>query len=226
MSNANNRYTRVAILLHWAIAALIIANLVVGYLMEDLTGTARSTALNFHYSSGLTVLLLTVVRVVWRLTHESPPHPESMKPWERHAASLGHFALYLVMVLMPLGGWAIISANVPIGSEAARAIIAGELGSKVDAADVRRASRTTPRMIWGVIELPELGFLERIAETPDGILPQRVLHDELAEWHKIGSYLTVALLLLHVLGAVKHQWLDGEAEFARMGIGRSRAGKP
>ena len=59
MSNGNNRYTRVAILLHWAIAALIIANLVVGYLMEDLAGTARSTALNFHYSSGLTVLLLT-----------------------------------------------------------------------------------------------------------------------------------------------------------------------
>lgn len=226
MSNANNRYTRVAILLHWAIAALIIANLVVGYVMEDLTGTSRSTALNFHYSSGLTVLLLTVVRVVWRLTHESPPHPESMKPWERHAASLGHFALYLVMVLMPLVGWAVISANPPIGSEGAKAILSGELGSKVDAADVRRASRKAPRMIWGVVELPEIGFLERIAETPDGVRPQRILHDELAEWHEIGGYLTIALLLVHILGAVKHQWLDGEAEFARMGIGRPRADKP
>ena len=72
------------------------------------------------------------------------------------------------------------------------------------------------------VELPEIGILERMGETPDGIPVQRVVHDELVEWHAVGGYLTVALLLLHILGAVKHQWFDGEAELARMGIGRPR----
>jgi cytochrome b561 len=222
MDDSNTRYSRVAILLHWAIAVLILANLVVGFLMEDLKGTLRNTALNFHYSSGLTVLLLTAVRVIWRLTHTPPPHAASMKPWERHAAALGHFALYLVMVVMPLIGWSVISANPPIGSAGAKAVLSGELGAKVDAADVRRASRKAPRMIWGVVELPEIGILQRTGETPDGIRVQRVVHDELVEWHKVGGYVTIALLLLHILGALKHQLIDGEAELARMGMGRTR----
>lgn len=120
IENDSQRYSRVAILLHWAIAALIIANLVVGFVMEGLTGTLRASLVSFHLSSGYTVLGLTVVRVLWRLTHTPPPHPASMKPWEHHAASLAHFALYLVMVLMPLSGLAIISANPPIGSAGRR----------------------------------------------------------------------------------------------------------
>ena len=222
MNNDNTRYSRVAIVLHWAIAALILANLVVGFVMEDLKGTLRGTVISFHISSGITILALTVVRVIWRLTHTPPPHPSSMKPWERHAATLAHFALYLAMVLMPLTGWGIISANPPIGSAGATAVVAGQLGAKADAADVRRSSRKAPRMVWGVIRLPEIGTLERIGATPEGIPLQRAVHDDFVEFHSVGASLFIALLLLHLAAALKHQFMDGEAEFARMGMGRAR----
>lgn len=226
IENDSQRYSRVAILLHWAIAALIIANLVVGFFMEGLTGTLRTNVVAFHLSSGYTVLGLTVLRVLWRLTHTPPPHPASMKPWERHAASLAHFALYLVMVLMPLSGLAIISANPPIGSAGAASVVAELSGVPGKEAEVRRASRTEPRTIWGLVEMPEIGMLQRLGETPGGIPVQRVVHDEFVEIHKIGAYLTIALLLLHVLAALKHQFIDGEAEMARMGAGRLRSGPP
>lgn len=222
----NHRYGHVAILLHWAIAALILANLVVGFFMEGLTGSLRGTLVNFHLSSGMTILALTVVRVLWRLTHTPPPHAASMKPWERHAATLAHFALYLAMVLMPLTGLGIISANPPIGSAGAASVIAKLAAVPGNEAEVRRASRTAQRKIWGVVTMPEIGMLQRLGATPEGIPLQRDVHDDFVRWHVTGAYLTIALLLLHVLGALKHEWFDGHAELARMGVGRPRPQKP
>lgn len=225
-NNDNNRYSSVAILLHWAIAALIFANLVVGFFMEGLTGTLRSTSIAFHLSSGMTVLALTAIRVIWRLTHTPPSHAASMKPWEYHAATLTHFALYLAMVLMPLTGLGILSANPPIGSAGAASVVAARSASPNGAAEARRAARTKPRMIWGIIQLPEIGMLQQIGATPEGIPLQNAVHDEFVEMHSTGAFMTIALLLLHVIGALKHQWIDGEAELARMGVGHSRPRNP
>jgi cytochrome b561 len=86
------RYTRVAIVLHWAIAAFIVFNLCIGFFMESWPPPVRFVALMLHVSSGLTVLALTVARVIWRLINQPPPYPAGMKPWERHAA---HIAVYL-----------------------------------------------------------------------------------------------------------------------------------
>ena len=224
--NNNLSYSRVAILLHWAIAALIFANLAVGFFMEGLTGTLRGNVIAFHLSSGMTVLALTVVRVLWRLTHTPPPHDESMKPWERHAATLAHFALYLVMVLMPLTGLGIISANPPIGSAGAASVLAARAKLPGGDAEVRRASRTAPRMIWGIVRMPEIGMFQQLGATPEGIPLQKAVHDQFIRIHSTGAFLTLALLLLHVLGALKHQWFDGHAELARMGVGRSRPRVP
>ncbi len=223
--NKGNRYSRVAIILHWVIAALIFANLVVGFYMEGLTGSLRSSAIAFHLSSGMTVLALTIVRVLWRLTHTPPPHSASMKPWEQHAATLAHFALYMAMVLMPLTGLSIISANPPIGSAGAASVVAKRAGLPGGDAEVRRASRTGPRMIWGIIVLPEIGILQHLGATPEGIPLQKAMHDEFIKWHAMGAFLTTALLLLHILGALKHQYLDGDAELARMGIGNTKRQK-
>jgi cytochrome b561 len=74
------RYTAVAIVLHWAIAAAILSNLFVGWWMKDAIDEAATraraiAAFQLHESIGLTVLLLTALRLLWRLTHKPPPLP-------------------------------------------------------------------------------------------------------------------------------------------------------
>ena len=201
-----DRYTRVAIVLHWAIAALIVFNLCIGSFMKTFT----PMALMLHSSSGLTVLALTVARVVWRLLNDPPPYPEGMRPWERHTAHFAHFLLYAAMVLMPLAGWAIVSAHSPPGSP----------GAVVEWATPR--GPPPPLKIWNLVPLPMIAPIQAIGEEPSGLAPQRVLHDEFVEWHHVGAYLLLGLLILHIGGALKHQFIDKQSEFARMGIGRRR----
>lgn len=235
----NARYTRVAIWLHWAIAALIIYNLVLGFFNWDFgyDFTHRpenrwiyGLILITHMSSGMTVLALTVIRIAWRLLHEPPAYPAGMKSWERHAAHFAHFFLYSAMILMPLTGWAILSAHPPEGSAGAKAS-AEAMAAKGPAAGPGAgppagipgapAGKGMPSLkVWGVIPLPSITPIANLGIEPGGVEPLEVLHDEFAEWHTIGAWLTVLVLLLHVAGAVKHQVIDREAQFARMGIGR------
>ena len=72
-TDSSARYTSTAILLHWAIAACILFNLAVGFFMEGLDPDARKVVVGLHISSGMTVLALTAIRIVWRLTHAPPP---------------------------------------------------------------------------------------------------------------------------------------------------------
>lgn len=107
----SDRYTRVAILLHWLIALFIVTLLALGLTMEDLPIDIRRQAYQFHKSLGLTVLVLTFVRIFWRLTHKAPALPDGMKPWEKFAAHAVHFGLYFIMLALPLSGWAMVSSS-------------------------------------------------------------------------------------------------------------------
>jgi cytochrome b561 len=144
-----------------------------------------------------------------------------MKPWERHAAHFAHFLLYAAMVLMPLSGWAILSAHAPPGSPGAVV----EWSSPPPGVPVipgRPAGPPPPLKIWNVVTMPLITPIEAIGQEPGGLAPQRVLHDEFVEWHSVGAFLLIGVLILHVLGALKHQFLDRQSGFARMGIGRSK----
>jgi cytochrome b561 len=107
------RYTRVAIALHWAIAALILCNLGVGFFMENLESDWKDVIVPLHISCGLTVLALTALRIAWRVTHAPPPLPEAIAAWEKAAARAAHALMYLLLVAMPVTGWSIISAHPP-----------------------------------------------------------------------------------------------------------------
>lgn len=110
------RYTRVAVVLHWVIAGLILFNLALGYLMGGITPPKRFPVVETHITVGLTVLLLTTLRILWRLGHRPPTRETRPHPRERLLANTVHLGLYGAMVLMPLSGWAVISANPPPGS--------------------------------------------------------------------------------------------------------------
>ncbi|MDB6010815.1 MAG: cytochrome [Gammaproteobacteria bacterium] len=226
-----DRYTRVAIVLHWAIAAFIVFNLCIGFFMESWPPPIRFMALMLHVSSGLTVLALTVARVVWRLLNNPPPYPAGMKRWEGHTAHFAHFLLYAAMVLMPLTGWAILSAHSPPGSRGAAVEFAVRPGMPPGVKPGAAPPRAMPALppggppplkMWNLVPMPMIAPIEAIGEEPGGVAPQHRLHDEFVEWHSVGGYLLLGLLILHIVGALKHQFIDRQSEFARMGIGRRR----
>jgi cytochrome b561 len=204
---AYRRYTHVAIALHWIIALAIIYNLASGLLRPVLPGGFFV----LHISSGLTILILSVARVVWRLTHKPPPFLP-MKGWEAKAAHAVHFLLYAAMLLLPFSGWALISANPPAGSPGA-AQVAAERAAK------GRPARG-PAMFWGIVPVPLIGPVNEIGRTPEGLPEQRELHERIETFHLYGGWIMLALFVLHVAGALKHQVLDREPELGRMGVGR------
>ena len=103
------RYTRVAIVLHWLIAALLVFEVGLGLRMEGLKGSAQFTVFQLHKSVGITILLLVMLRIVWRLLHRPPAIVG--KRWERALANGVHAAFYAILLALPLSGWLTVSAS-------------------------------------------------------------------------------------------------------------------
>ena len=210
------RYTRVAIALHWAIAALIAYNLASGLLGAYLPRGFFA----FHISSGLTILALSLFRIVWRLAHKPPPMLP-MKPWERWLAHGVHFLLYAAMIFVPWTGWVMISANPPAGSPGA-AYVAQRRAAEAAATG---APAPTPRQapnVWGLFPVPMIGPVAELGRAPSGVAEQRAFHEQMEGVHETVALVLLFLLFLHIGGALKHQLVDRKPELARMGIGRGR----
>lgn len=105
-----DRYTPVAMAIHWLTALLVVSLSVVGSIMSDLTPPFKYTVYGLHKATGILILVLTVVRLGWRFTHPVPALPTSIVRWQALAARAAHVALYALLILMPLSGWAMSSA--------------------------------------------------------------------------------------------------------------------
>ena len=107
-----SRYNRVAILLHWLIAFLIIGQLIGGKVMMALDFSDFKVSLyQWHKAFGITILTLAVLRLLWRLTHRAPALPADIPGWQRTASHISHAALYGFMIGVPLLGWLLVSAS-------------------------------------------------------------------------------------------------------------------
>ena len=106
-----DRYTRGAIAFHWIIAAAILFNLWLGIWHESLPREWR--VMPVHKATGITILVLSVARLAWRLTHRPPPLPATVPGWERAAAKAVHRTFYFLMIAVPLAGWAMSSVGTP-----------------------------------------------------------------------------------------------------------------
>ncbi|MGE0774744.1 MAG: cytochrome b/b6 domain-containing protein [Sphingomonadaceae bacterium] len=103
------RYSIVAIVLHWTIAALMIAQVPVGWQM-GIDRSAKSFALfQLHKSIGITILLLTLARILWRLVHRPPPL--TVHGWEAGLARFIHRLFYVLLLALPLSGWLAVSTS-------------------------------------------------------------------------------------------------------------------
>ena len=111
MSRSQTRYSTVAILLHWVIAAALVFQIVLGTAMDGPRDGARFSLYQLHKSIGITILLLTLVRIGWRIAHPPPPLSATLRLWERRLAHLTHGGFYALLLALPLSGWLIVSTS-------------------------------------------------------------------------------------------------------------------
>ena len=102
---ARRRYSGVAMAFHWAIAILVIMNWQIAERAEAFDGPLRGEIIGYHKAWGITILVLTLGRLGWRLAHPVPPLPDHYKPWERTLARTVHVIFYVLLIGLPLGGW-------------------------------------------------------------------------------------------------------------------------
>ena len=175
MPHRTERYTIVAMSLHWVIALAIIAMIFGGWYMTDLPDGAPGQYLLYqmHRSVGITILLLTVGRVIWRIMNPPPALPEEMNKLEKTASHLVHLGFYGIMIALPLTGWLYSSVSV-----------------KLD----------VPTVLYGVVSWPDLPFTDGLkTEAASGAVNSA--HGALA-WLTLGLLaLHVAGALKHELSA-------------------------
>lgn len=178
------RYSVVAMSLHWLIAALILTNIGIAWYFNTLHGLARLSPISWHQSLGLSVLILSVVRLAWRLATPAPPLPAGMPLWERTLARTVHVLFYGVMIGLPLSGWAMRSAS-PL-------------------------HHVLPIRLFGLPwpAVPPLAHLT-------GAAAQAAEH-RFQTVHGLLAKLAYALVVLHVGGALKHQFISRDLVIARM----------
>jgi len=175
VSNTRLRYGAVAMTLHWLIAAAIIFNLCLGlYVANILTDQdpSRFGLLQLHKSVGLTVLVLSLARLCWRLVNPVPPLPDTLTPALKVLARCTHYLLYFLMIAIPLAGWALVSSS-PLGL-------------------------STPYFgLFHWPNIPLLADLPRVQKVP--------LRHEFFALHASLAFSAIALIALHIAGALYHQ---------------------
>ncbi len=113
LRNSETGYGLIAIVFHWLIGLLFLGQAALGFYMSDLPVDDPSAFATYqwHKSIGLTILTLAALRLCWRLAGMAPALPAAMPAWEKRAARAAHIFLYAGLLIVPLTGWALVSAS-------------------------------------------------------------------------------------------------------------------
>jgi len=176
MTDQSPRYSRSAMLLHWAIALLLVFNFGLGERSDDLErGPELFWVMQLHKSIGITVLLLSLWRLGLRLATPRPAKVADSRIAQLLSTAV-HWGFYAVMIIVPLSGWVLIST----------------------------AKVQLPTLLFGVIPWPHLP------------IAGHDVHEAAEEVHELMADLIIPLLALHVIGAVRHQFILKDAILERM----------
>jgi cytochrome b561 len=109
---AGERYDRVHMGLHWLTSGLVIVGILLIW-ATSLTprGPLHTTLFFLHRSFGITIFVVTILRLIWRATHAAPPPPDSVPVWQQRAGSAAHWLLYTLLIVMPITGFVDGAAN-------------------------------------------------------------------------------------------------------------------
>ena len=111
MTGIGQRFTPLQRLLHWLMAFLVLAMLFIGVGMVSTVAPKYLPLVSIHKSLGIAILVLALIRLAVRLRYGAPPLPADLPEPMKLAAYLSHYALYALMIGMPLIGWAMLSAG-------------------------------------------------------------------------------------------------------------------
>jgi cytochrome b561 len=175
MAMPTTRYSGVAQILHWLIAISVIIDWWLADAAEHAPRGQHFALLQPHFALGMAILVLTVVRLLWRLVHKPPPFSSDLAAWEKALARTVHFVFYLLLIGLPLMAW--------IGT----------------------SMWNQPTDFFGWFTIPNLPFAEN-----------RGTGHELQELHGTLGEVMLYLIVLHVLGALKHQFWDKDGNLYRM----------
>lgn len=175
MAEPRNRYSTVSLILHWLIAALVATQIGLIAAHEATDGPISREFVQIHKSVGLSILVLTLGRLGWRIANPAIPLPAAMRAWEKGLARATHVLFYAFMIGMPLVGWAASSA-------AGREI-----------------------QWFGLFPWPLL---------PIG--GGREMAGQLMDMHELAAKALYILIVLHVVGALKHHFVDRDNVLHRM----------
>jgi len=184
-------YDRVAQGFHWLTAGLMLLLIMpVGiYAVWLGDGPTRSYLLDhWHKPFGLVVIVLTVLRLVWKWTHPAVPEAPGLHLWERVASRLAHWSLYALLLAMPLSG-----------------LLMSEGAGR-------------PTSVFGLFNLPQVLSLDpalKPRQQPAYLLGH-TLHTQVFDW------ILYTVIVLHVAGAIKHQFIDNHRGYLRRMIGTRR----
>ncbi|HET7847440.1 MAG TPA: cytochrome b [Pseudolabrys sp.] len=100
------RYSGTAKSLHWLILLLLIVQFVVAWTMPHIgRNTPMTTLISVHFTMGILILLVAVLRLIWRATHGEPAPLDGVPPWQTATARAIHWLLYVLLFVVPVLGW-------------------------------------------------------------------------------------------------------------------------
>ena len=173
-----HQYSQIAQWLHWLIAGLIIAQFILANLAERADHNDKVVQqlalLANHKSIGMTILLLAMIRLVWRFLNPPPDLPKSMPVWQLSASAWTHRMMYVLLFFIPVSGWLMSSA-------------------------------TAYSVSWF-----------NLFAFPDLVAADKGLAGILREAHQISTKLLFIIVVLHVLAAFKHHYIDKDEILLRM----------
>jgi len=105
-TSAAASYTGTAKALHWLILLLLIVQFILGWTMPHLRrDTPVTTLVSLHFTFGVVILAVAIVRLAWRTTHHEPEHEADLPPWQLQTARAVHWLLYVLLLVVPVLGW-------------------------------------------------------------------------------------------------------------------------
>ncbi len=173
---SGKRYSGVAMLIHWLLFIAVIANWRIAEAGEHAaTQEAKSEIMSNHFSIGVIIFGLVLLRLIWRFVSPPPPLADHLANWERVLAKVTHTAFYVLLIVMPLAGWYAMS----------------KYGAPISVFD-----------LFAVPPLP-------VAADPEGA-------SAIFDQHALAGKVLLALIVIHVLGVLKHTFVDKDGNLYRM----------
>jgi cytochrome b561 len=194
----------VARILHWSVALAVLVEVPAGFIMawtyaahSDAEKARHILSSQLHHTLGMAVLLLAVFRIVWRVSHASPP-PRGANTLERALAAALQGVLYLLLLAIPLSGWAALSSMAAGGGYPAPEL-----------------------WIFGVDGFGPQGFIPHIVPPVAWNAPVLFKYGFFARIHVWGLWLGLGVLALHVAGALKQHFVARNDVLLRMWKGQA-----